>query len=109
MLTIFSSLFKRKEFLGYVDGIWNLVLACSDCNKGENGKFAKLPKIELLNRLSRRNEYFCSSHHPLKETIMLQTGETRNIRQKFLQKCFNEAKDILIHTWAPEQKGSSVF
>ena len=40
---------------------------------------------------------------------MLQTGETRNIRQKFLQKCFNEAKDILIHTWAPEQKGSSVF
>ena len=86
-----------------------MVLACSSCNKGEHGKFAKLPKVELLERLNQRNEYFCSSHHPLRETIILQTGETKDIRRKFLQKCFNEAKTILVHTWSPEQKGSSVF
>ena len=105
----FPHYLKGKNFSGYIDGIWNLVLACSSCNKGEQGKFAKLPKVELLERLNQRNEYFCSSHHPLRETIILQTGETKDIRRKFLQKCFNEAKDILVHTWSPEQKGSSVF
>ena len=88
----FPDVLKGKDFSGYVDGIWNLVLSCKDCNRGEGGKFAKLPTIKLLERLNKRNEYFCSSHHPLRETIMLQTGNTREQRRSFLQKCFNEAK-----------------
>ena len=105
----FPDVLKGKDFSGYVDGIWNLVLSCKDCNRGEGGKFAKLPTIKLLERLNKRNEYFCSSHHPLRETIMLQTGNTREQRRSFLQKCFNEAIKILIHTWKPKPKGISTF
>ena len=105
----FPHYLKTKNFKGYVDGIWNLVLACERCNKGTDGKFAKLPSVKLLERLNMRNEYFCSSHHPLKETIMQQTGETQEKRKAFLQKSFNEAKEILVHTWEPKPKASSVF
>jgi hypothetical protein len=105
----FPDTLKGRDFSGYVDGIWNLVLSCKDCNRGEGGKFAKLPIIKLLERLNKRNEYFCSSHHPLRETIMLQTGNTREQRRSFLQKCFNEAIKILIHTWEPNLKEFLLF
>ena len=105
----FPDMLKGKKFSGYVDGVWNLVLACKDCNRGVGGKSAKLPTLKLLERLQKRNEYFCSSHHPLRETIMLQTGKTADERRSFLQKCYNEAKEILIHTWEPEAKGIETF
>ena len=53
----FPHTLKYKNFIGYVDGIWNLVLACQKCNNGQNGKFAQLPSKELLKRLHKRNEY----------------------------------------------------
>ena len=106
----FPHTLKDKPFDGYVDGIWNLALSCRLCNNGPNGKFAKLPIIKLLERLNKRNEYFCSSHHPLRETIMQQTGSTKEQRRATLQKLFNQAKDILIHTWQPEEiKGVATF
>jgi hypothetical protein len=100
---------KDKKFSGYLDGVWNLVLSCKECNNGEDGKFAKLPTPKLLERLNKRNEYFCSSHHPLKETIVKQTGKNKEIRKSFLQKSFNNAKNILIHTWEPIPKDVSTF
>ena len=36
------------------DGIWNLVLACADCNRGPNGKFARVPAVPFLARLHER-------------------------------------------------------
>jgi hypothetical protein len=36
----------------------------------------------LLERLSRRNEFLIESHHPLRETLILQTGHTVQARQK---------------------------
>ena len=27
---------------------WNLLLACQHCNRGESGKFAKLPELRML-------------------------------------------------------------
>jgi len=50
-------------------GVANLVLACTDCNRGVNGKFAHLPALPLLQRLHDRNEYLFTSHHPLRETL----------------------------------------
>ena len=67
-----------------IDGVWNLVLACSTCNKGVQGKFARLPSLALLYRLNTRNEYLIESYHPLRETLMQQTGETAGERQRFL-------------------------
>ena len=72
-------------------------------------KIAKVPSLKLLERLYKRNEYFCSSHHPLRETIMNQTGQTKEQRTKFLQKCYNSAKKKLIHNWDVEPKGTSTF
>lgn len=67
------------------DGAWNLVLACKTCNRGTSGKFDRLPALRFLESLSRRNEYYIQSHHPLRETLINQTGRTLTARQTFLQ------------------------
>lgn len=84
-----------------LDGVWNLVLACKVCNRGDKGKFARLPTERLLGKLSARNEYLISSHHPLRETLMRQTGVGELARRDFLQKTYQAALNILIHTWEP--------
>lgn len=86
-----------------VNGVWNLVLACQACNRGPMGKFARVPSIKLLERLHKRNEYLISSHHPLRETLMAQTGQTTAHRQAFLQQRHNEATTLLIHQWEPQE------
>jgi len=92
-----------------VDGVWNLVLSCTDCNRGENGKFAQVPDLQLLQRLHTRNEYLINSHHPLRETLIIQTGKNERSRQYFLQKSFNFSKENLIHVWQPTPKASPLF
>ena len=92
-----------------VNGVWNLVLACQDCNRGIGGKFAKVPSLKLLKRLHKRNEYFISSHLPLRETLIQQTGKDESKRKHFLQELYNMAKASLIHEWQPEIKGIITF
>ena len=91
------------------DGVWNLVLACPDCNRGEGGKFARLPELKYLARLHRRNEYLISSHHPLRETIIQQTGADEPHRRKFLGYVDHEAEKILVHRWSIEQRADATF
>ena len=91
-----------------INGIWNLVLACPTCN-GAGEKGAKVPNINLVERLNRRNEYLIDSNHPLKETIILQTGKTKEIRSKFIDRVFAKAQTTLIHHWYPETKGDPTF
>lgn len=88
-----------------IDGVWNLVLASKECNRGEGGKFDRLPHRRYLERLYQRNEYFVSSHHPLRETIMCQTGFTSQQRQRFLQQTYMAAESgrLINSYWeAPE-------
>lgn len=92
-----------------VDGVWNLVLSCSECNRGESGKFAQVPTIELLERLHTRNEYLIGSHHPLRETLIMQTGTTERDRKYFLDKSYRFSKERLIHNWQPKPQGLSIF
>ena len=98
-----------NEHLPNVNGVWNLVLSCQDCNRGEGGKFAKVPTIELLSRLHKRNEYFINSHLPLRETLIQQTGKDEARRKQFLQDNYSRAKESLIHEWQPEAKGIITF
>ena len=91
------------------DGVWNLVLACSSCNRGIAGKFSLLPEVELLARLHKRNEYLITSHHPLRETLIQQTGSTTHARQNYLQTRYNEALSLLIRTWKTEPLGSQAL
>ena len=92
-----------------VDGVWNLVLACKGCNRGRGGKSARVPSIKLLYRLKKRNDFLINSHHPLRETLIAQTGGSEAVRKSFLQKTYNEAKAILIHEWDPEMTTGQVF
>lgn len=92
-----------------LDGVWNLVLACKDCNRGEDGKFAKVPDIKYLTRLFKRNEFLISSHHPLRETLIVQTGQTIDERRNFLKKVDYTAVNILIHRWKTNSKVEEVF
>ncbi|WP_334030371.1 HNH endonuclease domain-containing protein [Alteromonas sp. P256] len=86
-----------------VDGISNLVLACKECNRGANGKFDRIPTLKLLERLHKRNEYLISSHHPLRETLMLQTGLNEKSRIRFLQDAYDCSNLTIVHKWEPQQ------
>lgn len=92
-----------------LDGVWNLVLTCKECNRGAGGKFARIPETKYLERLNKRNEYLISSHHPLRETIMRQTGETPEKRARFLKEVDKRAINNLIFRWEVPQKGEATF
>jgi hypothetical protein len=94
-----------------INGVANLVLACSDCNRGVGGKFAKIPAIPLLERLYDRNEYLITSHHPLRETLIAQTGITSNKRQHYLQDAYNCSISYyqLNSKWQPKPQGIAIF
>lgn len=92
-----------------LDGVWNLVLACSDCNRGLEGKWAYVPATRYLERLHKRNEFLISSHHPLRETIMRQTGATEQERAAFLRRVDQIAIGLLLHRWETLEKAPATF
>jgi len=86
-----------------IDGVWNLVLACQSCNRGARGKFTRLPTLAYLEKLNARNTYLIDSHHPLRETLRMQTGRSQRERERFLQQTYGAAKALLVHTWTPAE------
>jgi len=99
----------QMDFGANIDGIWNLVLSCQECNRGVGGKSDRIPTIRLLERLNTRNEFLISSHHPLRETLMLQTGASTQQRRAFLNDVHDKARAALIHTWEAEERGLPKF
>lgn len=92
-----------------LNGVWNLVLACVDCNRGSQGKFDRIPKLDpYLYRLEARNNYLIESHHPLRETLIRQTGRTLKERHGFLQAQYDRARQCLIHSWEPPLRATTV-
>jgi 5-methylcytosine-specific restriction endonuclease McrA len=92
-----------------LDGVWNLVLACRHCNRGVDGKSSRLPQLRFLARLNTRNEFFITSHHPLRETLIAQTGTTSEERARFLNSAYSTAGEWLIHTWKPALENEPAF
>jgi hypothetical protein len=105
----FPHTLKAHGFGQVIDGVWNLVLACQECNRGPKGKFHKLPDRDSLQRLHTRNNFFIDSHHPLRETLIEQTGTSEMARRQYLQAAYQRAKELLIHTWTPEAKYEPAF
>jgi len=86
------------------------VLACQCCNRGEQGKFDRLPSAKLLQRLHHRNEYFIHSHLPLRETLIRQTGSTPAAWSSLLSQSWNTAKtNVIFHLWEPPAAGPERF
>jgi len=88
-----------------INGVWNLILACSSCN---HSKSANIPEYKYLRRLSKRNDFFIDSHHPLREALINQTGNNKKSRDEFLLKQDKIAIENSIHRWSPifELEGS---
>ena len=89
----------HNDFGANINGVWNLVLADKDINRN---KSARIPEKRFLQRLFNRNEFYIESKHPLAETIVNQTGNTKQKRIDFLNKQYQLALDSAIITWKPE-------
>lgn len=87
-----------------LDGVWNLVLSCRICNRGVNGKADRIPNLDLLKLLHKRNEYLIGSDHPLKETLINQTGKTELQRRDFLSTIYQQVQLNPSTAWFPEQR-----
>lgn len=83
------------QWIQPIDGVWNLVLACQSCNRGEGGKFDRLSHLRYLERLHTRNEFLINSHHPLRETLIQQTGISERQRIHFLETQYHSAQKLL--------------
>lgn len=89
-----------------INGVWNLVLSDRSINSNKN---ARIPEIRFLERLYNRNEFYIESKHPLAETIINQTGHTKEMRRHFLEKNYNLALSLSIHKWEPEIELKGTF
>ena len=92
-----------------LDGVWNLVLSCDTCNRGSKGKFDRIPAVRLVRRLHNRNEYFIGSHHPLRETLMQQTGLSSADRAAYLSDVYNKVQLNPDLAWDTKQVLSDQF
>jgi hypothetical protein len=92
-----------------LNGVWNLVLSCPQCNRGPSGKMDRVPERRYLARLERRNNYLIESHHPLKETLERQTGTTEKKRRSFLKDAYRAATNWQVHRWAPDEEFGDGF
>lgn len=105
----FPHALKQAGFGNSVDGIWNLVLSCQTCNRGAKGKFARIPTVRLLARLHKRNEFLISSHHPLRETLIAQSGHDQVSRRAFLNDFHGRSLAILLQSWESEEVCTALF
>ncbi len=92
---------KRSNLDLNLDGVWNLVLSCQSCNRGPGGKFDRIPSLNLLEKLHIRNEFLIGSHHPLRETLMNQTGTTTHKRIDFLNRIYKRVQLNPLDAWEP--------
>lgn len=92
-----------------IDGVWNLVLACPRCNRGQQGKFGLVPNLQLLARLHTRNEFLIGSQHPLRETLIAQTGAVESDRRGHLNRFHQHATKTLIWDWNPSEVREPLF
>lgn len=100
---LFPHALKLVRGFDEVDLIWNLVLACRTCNRGRNGKFMSVPHEDFVKKLHLRNEYYIGSHHPLRETLIWQTGVSEPDRRSFINTFLQRAKMTLPgKSWKPK-------
>jgi hypothetical protein len=92
-----------------LNGVWNLVLSCADCNRGAGGKFTQVPITRYLERLHSRNQFYIESHHPLRETLMNQTGQQESQRRDFLQRAHRVASQRLLISWASPYEQARLY
>jgi hypothetical protein len=104
-------LISRSDYFSHMNmnGVWNLVLSCKECNRGARGKFARVPEVKYIERLNQRNNYLIESNHPLRETLINQTGISGILRRDFLKQVDARAIQYLIHRWTSDYELDPAF
>jgi hypothetical protein len=106
----FPYVLNARGFPIDLDQVWNLELACVTCNRGPAGKGAQLPAVRYLPRLHRRNEYLIGSHHPLRETLIAQTGNTSDERRNFLREVMRSCQELASRaSWTAQDEQQPLF
>ena len=106
---LFPHVLMAQGLAKNLDGIWNLVLACKDCNRGPKGKFDSTPHKKYVERLHDRNEYLILSNLPLRETLIKQTGNLAPARMIFLQMNLDTASKYQPIPWETQPVGPKAF
>ena len=106
---LFPHVLQRRQLLHNLDGVWNLVLSCNACNRGTAGKFDSVPDARYVERLERRNNYLISSHDPLREVLIRQTGQSQPLRHQFLQENLNAARLHQPSVWSTPALADPTF
>lgn len=106
---LFPLALETRGLTTNLNGVWNLVLACQTCNRGTNGKFDGTPHPDYVSRLNTRNEYLIGSSHPLRETLIKQTGKTAAARWIFLQDKLTIASQYSAVPWLTTAVGPAAF
>ena len=84
----------------------------------KNNFLRDLPIDDILNYFDslavywltdKRNEFLISSHHPLRETLMIHTGVLKQQRKSFIEDYYNRAHRAIIHTWEAVEKCEPLF
>lgn len=84
------------------NGMWNLVIACQECNRGASGKFDQPPEVRYYDKLISRNILFTQEHkHSLKNTILLSIGANTPTEVRNKMQLFNSYFKLLIG-WKPK-------
>jgi hypothetical protein len=74
------------------------------------GKSDLVPSLSLVERLHKRNEFLIASHHPLREALMMQTGQLEQERVAFLQENYQAAVTLRpAARWEPIECATAVF
>jgi hypothetical protein len=89
-----------------LNGVWNLVLSCQECNLAKSDA---VPVMRFAESLHRRNEYLIMSHHPLRETLLAQTGLTAKERVSFIGGSYSNAVNARITQWEPRDPGPDIY
>lgn len=95
------SLMDKTNLKEDLDAVWNMVLACNQCN-GASEKWDNLPHIDYVKRLIKRNEFYIQSHKPLREALILQTGNSKEKRLDFVFKINEHLKKTGYPFWRAE-------
>jgi CRISPR/Cas system Type II protein with McrA/HNH and RuvC-like nuclease domain len=80
---------------------WNLVLANTFCNENKSDNIVPLHYVE---NLIARNEFFISSAHPLKDTLIRELGLTQQQRRQKVMNEYSYAKGKIVRIWGGSDK-----
>jgi hypothetical protein len=80
---------------------WNLVLADRFCNENKSDNIVPPHYVE---NLIARNEFFISSAHPLKDTLVRELGSTQQQRRRKVMKEYSYAKGKIVRIWGGSDK-----